>query len=181
MMNKFSKKSAFGVTTVAAAAALVAGFAAPAMASTGHSGSTDHASKWSSSNRQTTDTTSAVTRGQLDALRDVSTGVGDGSSASNWSPVTVSPTVGDVGSGDAIGSGNDVPLLSGNTVSVPVLSGNTTAVGNNDGNGSISTDVNNLVSDALNGNSATNSSSASASDIVGSITSDLGLSNLGGR
>jgi hypothetical protein len=178
-MNKFSKKSAFGIATVGAAAALVAGFAAPAMASVGHD--TSHANRSthsvsSTKSASSTKTDSTVTQAQLDALRDVTTGIGTGT-ASSVSPVVVSPSLsapvstGDIGSGNAIASGDQVPVLSGNTVAVPVLSGNETAAGNNDGNtdltGSIGTSVSNLVT-SLTENTNQSSFTTSVSGIIDS-------------
>ncbi|HEY1530660.1 MAG TPA: hypothetical protein VGF80_07590 [Galbitalea sp.] len=186
-MNKFSKKSAFGIATVGAAAALVAGFAAPAMASTTHA---VHDSSYSSKSKSTTESTNkdmTSASAWADALRNVSTGIGTGT-ASNWSPVVVSPSLnapisaGDIGSGNALLSGNEVPVLSGNDVQAPLLSGNDTAIGNNDGNvsnvgngdltGGINTSVNNLVN-SLTKDVGNNSSSTSSTGIVDSI--------LGGR
>ena len=177
-MNKISKKSAFGIATVGAAAALVAGFAAPAMASVGHDAPmASHLTHTTSSTKSDSTTTQAWS----DALRNVNTGVGTGT-ASNWSPVVVSPSLnapvstGDVGSGNAVLSGNQVPVLSGNDVQAPLLSGNETAVGNNDGNGNltggINTSVNNLVN-SLTKDVGNSSSSTSSTGIVDSI--------LGGR
>jgi hypothetical protein len=177
-MNKISKKSAFGIATVGAAAALVAGLAAPAMASAGHESSlADHSTHTTSS----ASSESTATQSQLDALRNVTTGIGTGT-ASNWSPVVVSPSLnapvsaGDIGSGNAILSGDQVPVLSGNSVQLPLLSGNQTAVGNNVGNGnltgSINTSVNNLVT-SLTKDVGNSSSSTNSTGIVDSI--------LGGR
>jgi hypothetical protein len=196
-MNKFSKKTAFGIT-VAASAALVVGFAAPAMASTSHNTPLGDSSTHSSS--------SSVTQAQLDALRTVTTGI-TGGDISTWTPLVVSPEVGvgDVASGNAVGSGNDIPLLSGNTVSAPVASGNETGIANNDANGSangngngnatangdsISSSVKDLVNNTtkdlglgnITGNSATATPTTGASGSLGDVTGDLGLGNLlGGR
>jgi hypothetical protein len=168
-MNTFSKKTiAVGIATAATAAAIVAGIASPAMASTG-----SVSPLGGGSDKTTSSNTSTVTQAQLDALRDVTTGV-TGNSA--WAPVTVSPSVnlGNVASGNAVGSGNDVPLLSGNT----------TSIANNDGNGnSITSSVDNLVNQALSGNTAsgtstsTNSGSSSNSSAQ-SILNGLGLNAL---
>jgi hypothetical protein len=177
-MNKISKKSVFGIATVGAAAALVAGFAAPAMASASHDSSLANRVTHSTSSTSSDATT---TQAWADALRNVDTGIGTGS-ASNWSPIVVSPSLnapvstGDIGSGDAVLSGNQVPVLSGNDVQVPVLSGNETTVGNNVGNsnltGGINTSVNNLVN-SLTKDVGNSSSSTSSTGIVDSI--------LGGR
>lgn len=193
-MNKFSKKTAFGIATVGAATALVAGMASPAMATTSHDSSLGNSSSHSAS---TTDSrsTSTVTRGQLDALRSVTTGL-TGGDLKNTSPVVISPSVGvgDVASGNAIGSGNDVPLVSGNEVPVasgneangnsvtaPVASGDESAVGNVSGN-SISSSVKDLVQTVTSGNSATSDPTSSVSGTVSNITGDLGLDTiLGGR
>lgn len=191
-MNKFSKKTAFGIT-VAASAALVVGFAAPAMASTSHNTPLGGGSTHSS-----TSSSSRVTQAQLDALRTVTTGV-TGGNVSAWTPLVVSPEigVGDVASGNAVGSGNDIPLLSGNTVSAPVASGDETGIANNDANGSangnatangdsISSSVKDLVNNAtkdlglgnITGNSATATPTTGASGSLGDVTGDLGLGNL---
>jgi hypothetical protein len=164
-MNAFSKKTiAVGIATAATAAAIVAGIASPAMASTG-----SVSPLGSGSDKTASSNTSTVTQSQLDALRDVTTGV-TGNSA--WTPVSVSPSVnvGDIASGNAVGSGNDLPLLSGND----------TAVGNNDANGnSISSSVDNLVNNALNGNTASGSSgSTSTGTGAQSILNGLGLNAL---
>jgi hypothetical protein len=177
-MNKFSKKSVVGIATVGAAAALVAGFAAPAMASVGHDSSFTNRSTHvaSSTSKESTTTQQAWT----DALRNVTTGIGTGT-ASNWSPVVISPSLnapvstGDIGSGNAVLSGNDVPVLSGNDVQAPVLSGNDTALGNNDANGDVTGGINTSVSNLVNsltkdvGNSA---SSTSSTGIVDSVLGD---------
>jgi hypothetical protein len=181
-MNKISKKSVFVLATAGAATALVAGLAAPAMASVSHESSPANHSTHSTSS---TSTESTATQAQLDALRGVTTGIGTGT-ASNWSPVVVSPSLnapvstGDVGSGNAIASGNDVPVLSGNDVQVPVLSGNDTAVGNNDANGNLTGDINTSVSNLVNsltkdvGNNASATDNSSSTSVSGIIDSALG-------
>jgi hypothetical protein len=187
-MNNITKKSALGITIVAATTMIVAGFAAPAMASASHDSSLDgHAAHSVSSTKSDSTTNSqwTTTQSQLDALRTITTGIGTGT-ASNSSPVVVAPSLsapvstGDIGSGDAVASGNETPVLSGNTVSVPVLSGNETAAGNNDANGvgngdltgGINASVNNLVN-SLTKDVGNSSSSTSSTGIVDSI--------LGGR
>jgi hypothetical protein len=181
-MNKISKKSVFAIATVGAATALVAGLAAPAMASVGHESSL--------ANRQThttssTSSESTATQAQLDALRGATTGIGTGT-ASNWSPVVVSPSLnapvsaGDIGSGNAVASGNQAPLLSGNDIQVPVLSGNDTAVGNNDANGDLTGGINTSVSNLVNsltkdfGNNASSTNTSSTTSVSGIIDFALG-------
>jgi len=112
MMNNITKKTILGTTGVAAAAFMVAGFAAPAMADT--TSSHDTTSSWSQTTTSLLDNVSAI--------------VGD---ISTSSPVVVAPEIGDIGSGNAIGSGNDVTA----PITAPIASGNDTAVGNNSGNG----------------------------------------------
>lgn len=132
-----NKKTAFGMTGAAAAALLTVGAVAPAMAD-------DHTS--SSSN----DTTSSVTKILGDTWTDVKTMV----------PTDVSPEVhiGDVGSGNAIGSGNDT--------NAPILSGNETAVGS--GN-----DIGTNVSDLVDG--SVGDITGNVSDLVGDATSSVDL------
>lgn len=129
-----NKKTAFGITGAAAAGLLTLGAVAPAMAD-------DNTS--SSSN----DTTSSVTK------------VLDGLHLKSMSPINVDPTVdvGDVASGNAVGSGNDT--------SVPVLSGNDTAVGS--GN---TTNVGTSVSDLVDG--SVGGIGTNVSDLVDSILGD---------
>jgi len=101
-MNKMTKKTAFGITSVAAAAVMVAGFAAPAMAD-------DTTSEYSSSTSAT-----SLTSSLSDLFRS-----GDVSS-----PIVLAPSVSDIGNG-ALLSGNDVSA----PVSAPIASGNDTSVG----------------------------------------------------
>ncbi len=187
-MNKFTKKSAFGITTVAAATALVAGFAAPALASTGHDtslgGGTDKVTGTSSSSTNTSDTSSSdywtATQSRVQALRDFTSSLGDNDSASNSSPVTISPYIalGDVASGNAVGSGNDVPILSGNDSAVGNNDGNGSAVGNNDATSSVS----GLVDGILSNNSASKTSSSSSSKTITSdVLNGLGISSKSNR
>jgi hypothetical protein len=163
-MNNISKKSVIGIATIGAATALVAGLAAPAMASAGHDSSLANRGALGTSS---TRTESTATQAQLDALRNVTTGIGTGT-ASNWSPVVVSPSLdapvstGDIGSGNAIASGNQVPLLSGND----------TAIGNNDANGDLTGGINTSVSDlvtSLTKDAGNTSSTTSASGIIDSV------------
>jgi hypothetical protein len=128
------KKTAFGLTGAAAAALLTVGTVAPAMADDGDSTSTN-------------ETTSSVTK------------ILNGLDLKSMTPVDVSPevNVGDVASGNAVGSGNDT--------SAPILSGNDTSVGN--GNSSdIGTNVSDLVDGSV-GDIGTN-----VSDLVDSILGD---------
>jgi len=136
-MNNITKKTILGTTGVAAAAFMVAGFAAPAMADT--TSSHDTTSSWSQTTTSLLDNVSAI--------------VGD---ISTSSPVVVAPEIGDIGSGNAVGSGNDItaPIASGNDTAIG--SGNDTAVGNNSGNGnsvggdtSVGSEVGDLVDGVL--------------------------------
>lgn len=77
-------------------------------------------------------------------------------------PLVQGPLVSDIGNG-AIGSGNDVPVLSGNDVSAPVGSGNDIGNGNSVGNG---TSV-----------GSGNDTGVSVGDVgasVGDVTTDIG-------
>ena len=155
-MNNITKKTAFGVTGVAAATLMVAGFATPAMADDTTS-SYDYSSTSTSTNL-------------ADLFR-----VGD---VSNESPVVLAPSVdaGDVLSGNALLSGNDVsaPVASGNDTTVSDI-GNISDVGNvsDIGNGTsvnggdIGTQVDDLVDG---GNIGTN-----VDNLVGDILADLGI------
>jgi len=146
-MNKITKKTAFGLTGAAAATLMVAGFAAPAMAD-------DTTSSWDYS---TTSTSTSL----ADLFR-----VGD---VSNDSPVVLAPSVGtgDVLSGNALASGNDV--------SAPVGSGNDTAVSDigDIGNGtSVSGgDIGTQVDDLVDGGDI----GANVDNLVGDILADLGI------
>ena len=155
-MNNITKKTAFGVTGVAAATLMVAGFATPAMADDTTS-SYDYSSTSTSTNL-------------ADLFR-----VGD---VSNESPLVLAPSVdaGDVLSGNALLSGNDVsaPVASGNDTAVSDI-GNISDVGNvsDIGNGTsvnggdIGTQVDDLVDG---GNIGTN-----VDNLVGDILADLGI------
>ena len=155
-MNKITKKTAFGLTGAAAATLMVAGFAAPAMAD-------DTTSSWDYS---TTSTSTSL----ADLFR-----VGD---VSNDSPVVLAPSV---GTGDVL-SGN--ALLSGNDVSAPVASGNDTAVsdiGNVSDVGQVSDigngtsvsggDIGTQVDDLVDGGDI----GANVDNLVGDILADLGI------
>ena len=155
-MNNITKKTAFGVTGVAAATLMVAGFATPAMADDTTS-SYDYSSTSTSTNL-------------ADLFR-----VGD---VSNESPVVLAPSVdaGDVLSGNALLSGNDVsaPVASGNDTAVSDI-GNVSDVGNvsdisngtSVSGGDIGTQVDDLVDG---GNIGTN-----VDNLVGDILADLGI------
>lgn len=125
-MNIFTKKSAFGAVAVAGAGLIIAGAAAPAMASTS---SEQVGSLTSSSDR-------AAQAGLLENLSvgDLTSTFGlTGSELSNSSPLIFSPEVstgdvetGDVSTGDVL-SGDNLPgnaVASGNDVTAPVASGN---------------------------------------------------------
>lgn len=128
-MNKMTKKTAFGITGAAAATLMVVGFAGPAMADD------------SSSSDYTSSSTSTTATSLSDLFR-----TGD---VSNSSPFVLAPSVdtGDIGSGNALLSGNDVsaPVASGNDI--PVLSGNDTAVSDI---GNVSDVANPVVNDVAN-------------------------------
>ena len=149
-MNNITKKTAFGVTGVAAATLMVAGFATPAMADDTTS-SYDYSSTSTSTNL-------------ADLFR-----VGD---VSNESPVVLAPSVdaGDVLSGNALLSGNDVsaPVASGNDTAISDI-GNVSDIGNGTSvsGGDIGTQVDDLVDG---GNIGTN-----VDNLVGDILADLGI------
>jgi len=155
-MNNITKKTAFGVTGVAAATLMVAGFATPAMADDTTS-SYDYSSTSTSTNL-------------ADLFR-----VGD---VSNESPVVLAPSVdaGDVFSGNALLSGNDVsaPVASGNDTAVSDI-GNISDVGNvsDIGNGtSVSGgDIGTQVDDLVDGGSI----GTNVDNLVGDILADLGI------
>ena len=157
-MNNITKKTAFGVTGVAAATLMVAGFATPAMADDTTS-SYDYSSTSTSTNL-------------ADLFR-----VGD---VSNESPVVLAPSVdaGDVLSGNALLSGNDVsaPVASGNDTAVSDI-GNISDVGNvsDIGNGtSVSGgDIGTQVDDLVDGGSI----GTNVDNLVGDILGDLGLND----
>ncbi len=116
-----NKKTAFGATA-AAAALVVAGAAAPAMASTGDYSSVSK--YFSSSDTQHTDTTTVIAP-SVDVLN------------------------GGILNGNSVGSDNsvDAPVLSGNDTALG--NGNSTAVGNVTGN-DVSTSVSDLVDNVTN-------------------------------
>ncbi len=143
-MNKITKKTAFGLTGAAAATLMVAGFAAPAMAD-------DTTSSWDYSSTSTSTNLADLFR------------TGD---VSNDSPVVLAPSVdaGDVLSGNALLSGNDVsaPVASGNETNVSDIGNGTSVSG-----GDIGTQVDDLVDG---GNIGTN-----VDNLVGDILADLGI------
>lgn len=115
-MNSITKKTAFGAT--AAAALVVAGFAAPAMADD----STTLTKGYSSVSERVTEFPIVVAP-EVDALNG---GIGN--------DLLGGIHTGDIGSGNAVASGNDV--------TAPLLSGNETSVGNGT---SVSSEVSDLV------------------------------------
>jgi hypothetical protein len=155
-MDKITKTTAFGVTGAAAAALMVAGFAAPAMAD-------DVSSDYTSST-----TTTATDLSDLFAIGDVS----------NDAPVLLAPSVsvGDVANVSDIGNG---ALLSGNDVTAPVASGNETSVDPSIGNGasvgngtSVSGgDIGTSVDDLVDGGEI----GTNVDNLVGGILADLGI------
>jgi hypothetical protein len=154
-MNNITKKTAFGITTVAAGALLVGGFAAPAMAASDTDSST--------STKSTTSSASQLNDLDLQALRDLAFSSGD---LTANTPLVLAPSVGNIGGGDLnvgdIASGN--PIASGNEITAPVTapveapiasgnetalgSGNDTAVGNGSANGNTA-DVSDVVTDVV--------------------------------
>ena len=147
-MNKITKKTVLGTTGVAAAALLVGGFAAPAMADT----SSDTESTWTTTNTSILES--------LDRI----IGIGDISS-----PVVVAPDVstGDVLSGDVtapVGSGNDTSIGNGSG------NGNSAGNGNSTGNGnSASGSVDDIVD---------NVTDVDVDDLLDDVTGDLGLDDI---
>jgi hypothetical protein len=169
------KKTAFGITGVAAAALLTIGAATPAFA-TGvgdHHGS-DGSQSYSSSTTSSSKSFDVRTADYTYELQ-------------NWTPIVVAPTVnvGDVASGDLSGNevGNDVangnsfangnsvgsndPIASGNTTTAPIASGNTTPVAS----GNDTTVSGNAVGS---GNTDNLLSGDSISTMVENTTSDIG-------
>jgi len=155
-MNNITKKTAFGIAGAAAATLMVAGFASPAMAD-------DTTSSWDYSSTSTSTNLADLFR------------TGD---VSNDSPVVLAPSVdaGDVLSGNALLSGNDVsaPVASGNDTAVSDI-GNISDVGNvsDIGNGtSVSGgDIGTQVDDLVDGGNI----GANVDSLVGDILADLGI------
>jgi hypothetical protein len=148
-MNNITKKTAFGITTVAAGALLVGGFAAPAMAASDTDSST--------STTSTTSSASQLNDLDLQALRDLAFSSGD---LTTNAPLVLAPSIGDIGGGDLnvgdVASGN--PIASGNEVTAPVTapveapiaSGNETALGSgNTTDVSDVADVSDVVTDVV--------------------------------
>ena len=162
-MNNMNKKTAFGITGVAATL-LVAGFAAPAMAD-----DTTSLSEYTSST-----STTATSLSDLFRSGDVS------------SPIVLAPTVSDIGNG-ALLSGNDVsapvtaPVEA--PISAPIASGNETAVSDiANPSGSVETgdvnggdvnggDIGTSVDDLVDGGSI----GTNVDTLVGDILADLGI------
>ena len=145
-----SKKTAFGATA-AAAALVVVGAAAPAMASDG-----DHSeySKWSSRTSTSHETTNTVVAPDVDILG------------------------GGILNGD-IGNGNDVaaPVLSGNDTAVG--SGNDTAIGNVSGNSIDGNNVDSEVSDLVDNATHTSVSDfVDVDDIIGDVSGWVNLEGM---
>jgi hypothetical protein len=155
------KKTAFGIIGVGAAALLTLGAAAPAMANGSHGDSSNSTSSYKMSSWSTTNSSA--------------------DHYTNWSPITVAPSVkvGDVASGNLSGNevGNDVangnsvgsndPVLSGNDVTAPIASGNTTPIAS----GNDTTVSGNAVGS---GNTDNLLSGDSISQTVKNTTSDIG-------
>lgn len=142
-----SKKTAFGATA-AAAALVVVGAAAPAMAS--DNGDWTSYSKASSRTSTSHQATNLVVNPDVDVLG------------------------GDILNGNSVGSGNEftAPLLSGNDTAIG--SGNDTAIGNVTGN-SVSTDVSDLLD---NSSSTSFTDLVDVNDILGDVSGSLGLSGM---
>jgi hypothetical protein len=163
------KKTAFGITGVAAAALLTIGATTPAFASgLGDDHGTGGHSSYSSS---TTNATKSFDVRNIDYKYQ----------QESWSPIVVAPsvTVGDVASGDLSGNevGNDVangdtvgsndPVASGNQVTAPIASGNETPIAS----GNDTTVSGNAVGS---GNTDNLLSGDSISTMVKNTTSDIG-------
>ena len=186
-MNTISKKTVFGSIAVAASGLLLAGGAIPAMAAEPSSDTTTTDSR---SVTETLNGTSADTGGfDLGGLSATLNDLVSGVQASNDSPVAIAPEVGvgdvlggDIASGNATASGNDVtapvtaPVASGNDVAAPVASGNevTAPVENTapvaSGNDTAVTDVVGGVTDSVD-----------ADDIVDDVMADVNLDQILGR
>ncbi|TFB47308.1 hypothetical protein [Cryobacterium tagatosivorans] len=156
MKNITKKISVFGAAGAAATALIVGGMIAPAQAST-----LDDA--------QGTSANSATTQGSLDSVlyRALSGNAANGNGAVVHGPVLNGPVVdrsltsdvGDVASGNAVASGNDVPIASGNDTSVnaPVTAPVTATVdapvgsANDTDLGGVSNDIGASVSDTVDG------------------------------
>ena len=151
-----SKKTAFGATA-AAAALVVVGAAAPAMASDG-----DHSeySKWSSRTSTSHETTNTVVAPDVDVL---------GGGILN----------GDALNGNDVGSGNELnaPVLSGNDTAVG--NGNDTAIGNVSGNSIDGNSVDSEVSDLVDNATHTSVSDfVDVDDIIGDVSSWVNLEGM---
>jgi hypothetical protein len=133
-----TKKTALGITGATAAALLTVGAVAPAMAD----------------DTTSSDTTTTAVRALGDTWL-TSHLIGD---VSNESPVVVAPSVdtGDIASGNAMASGNDTAVGSGNTANVGT---------------SVSDLVDGTVGDI----------SSDVSDLVGDVMSDVDLSDILGE
>lgn len=132
MMN--TQKTRLVLTGAAAAGLLAFGAVAPAIADSGDD------------NSSFTSTSATKLLGDV-AAHDL---LGD---VTNGTPVVIAPQVGDIGSGNAVGSGNGV--------TAPVLSGNGTSVGNDT---SVGTSVQDMV------DSSVGDITSEVSDAVGDIT-----------
>ena len=160
-MSTMTKKTALGITGAAAATLMVAGFATPAMAD-------DTTSSWDYSSSTSTTATSLA-----DLFR-----TGD---VSNDSPIVLAPSIGDVGNGNAMLSGNDVsaPVASGNeTVLNDIASGNSASdignvsdIGNGNGTSVSGGDIGASVDDLVDGGDI----GANVDGLVGDILADLGI------
>lgn len=141
-MNSITKKTAFGAT--AAAALVVAGFASPAMADD----STTLTKGYSSVSERVTEFPIVVAP-EVDALGG---GIGN--------DLLGGIHTGDIGSGNAVASGNDV--------TAPLLSGNETSVGNGT---SVSNEVGDLVDSVV-------SDLVDVDGIVDDVTSSIDLDGM---
>jgi hypothetical protein len=176
LMTKFTKKAAVGIATTAAATALVAGIAAPAMAATAHETATKVSTPSSSAS-----TGSTLTQTQLDSLRTLVPGalgngtlgtgrLGNGTVGSLPVSVSVGLNVGGVGHGNTFGLGDGIPLVPGNLTSAATSgAGPATTAAKSAGSA-----VQNLLGSATNG-SGLGSSSSNVTGVLGGILGDLGI------
>jgi hypothetical protein len=169
-MNTFSKKTVLAITTVASAA-LVVGFAAPAMASTSHITALADGPAASISTLAST-----MTQPQLDALQNLAPGLpGKLSSAL---PVAVSVQVGNVATGNTVSTGDTTATVSG--VDGTTVDGTSLTSATSTATNLVATATNQL--GAVTGNSTAASATSSAQNLLGTVTGDLGLGSiLGGR
>ncbi|WBU37046.1 hypothetical protein [Homoserinibacter sp. YIM 151385] len=151
-----TKKTAFGIVGAAGAALLTVGFASPAMAATDVETNDSHDST----------ATHLLSGSEFTDLF----GIGD---VTNASPIALAPEIstGDIASGNATASGNDVtaPVASGNETNAG--NGNEANVGNGSGNGNSVGNVTNDVSDVVDTTTdATTDVTTDVKDVVKDVT-----------